>query len=150
MRSAAARHPCHTSQGILATNRKSISSLPYDPGVSRPTQWSKSASSSEIRAALGLLGNMATFRISVRMDRSVSQEGYCLSTATNTSANLADLVTICLTCFSKYLVLQHCNSRSHYTQPLMWVWPVILRNRPKFYANSLRFLSVNSGKFTTI
>ena len=35
--SAVARHSSHTSCGILATNQKSISSLPYHPGVSRPT-----------------------------------------------------------------------------------------------------------------
>ena len=72
LRSAVARQSSHTSRGILATNQKCISSLPYDPGVSHPTQWSKFASSSEIRAALGLAGNMAGFWISVRMDRSVS------------------------------------------------------------------------------
>ena len=87
-------------RGIFATNQKSISLLPYDPGVSRPTQWSKTASSSEIRAGLGLFGDM-------------------------------DLVMTCLTSFSKYLVLQHCNSRSHFPHPLALVWPVILRNRQK-------------------
>ena len=38
----------------------------------------------------------------------------------------------CLTCFSRYLVLQHCRSRSHLTRPLAWVWPVNRGNRPKF------------------
>ena len=84
------------------------------------------------------------------MERLVSQVVYCLSKATNTSAKLADYVTICLTCFSRYLVLQHCESRSHFTRPLARVWPVILRNRPKFSANSLRSFPVKSGKFTTI
>ena len=50
------------------------------------------------------------------MERSVSEVGYCISKATKTSAKVADLVTICLTCFSRYLVLQHCRSRSHLTR----------------------------------
>ena len=52
---------------------------------------------------------------------------------------------------STYLpTLQHCRSRSHLTRPLVWVWPVNRRKRPKFSANSLRSLPVNSGRFTTI
>ena len=70
--------------------------------------------------------------------------------ATNTSAKVADFVAIGLTCSSRYLVLQHCRSRSHFTRPLAWVWPVILRNWPKFSVNSLRSFPVNSVKFTTI
>ena len=56
---------------------------------------------------------------------------------------------ICLTCFSNYLVLQHCNSRSHFTRPLPWVWPFILRNRSKRSAKSPRSFPGNSGKITT-
>ena len=63
---------------------------------------------------------------------------------------MADFVTICLTCFSKYLVLQHCRSSSQFTRPLARVWPVIVRYRPKFSANSLRSFPVNSSKFSTI
>ena len=54
------------------------------------------------------------------------------------------------TCLSTYLVLQHCKSRWHLTRPVARVWPVILSNRPKFSANSLRSFPVNSGSFTTI
>ena len=68
----------------------------------------------------------------------------------HTSAKVAELVTICLTCFSRYLVLQHCRNRSHLTRPLAWVWPVNRRNQPKFSANSLRSLPVNSGRLPTI
>ena len=71
LRSAVALHLSQTSQGILATNQISNSSLLWDPGMSRPTQWSKSANSSYMRAALGLLGNIPKFWISVRMQRSV-------------------------------------------------------------------------------
>ena len=63
---------------------------------------------------------------------------------------VADFVTICLTCFSRYLVLQHCRSRSHFTRPLARVRPVIPRNRPKLSANSLTSFPVNSGKFTMV
>ena len=72
LRSAVARHSSHTSRGSLATNQNSSSSLPWEPGVSRPTQWSESASSSEILAGLGLFGNTARFWISALMERLVS------------------------------------------------------------------------------
>ena len=42
-------------------------------------------------------------------------------------AKVADFVTICLTCFSSYLVLLHCRSRWHLTRPLARVWPVLWR-----------------------
>ena len=59
-------------------------------------------------------------------------------------------MTICLTCFSRYFVLQHCKSRSHLTLPEAWVWPVSRRKRPKFSAKLARSFPVNSGRLTTI
>ena len=61
-----------------------------------------------------------------------------------------DLVTIGLTYFSRYFVLQHCKRRSHFTRTLAWVWRVILKNRPRLLANLMRSFAVNSGRFTTI
>ena len=80
---------------------------------------------------------MPGFWISVRMDRSVSCDGYCLSRSTSTSANVADFVTICFTCFSKYLVLRHCKSRSHLTLPIARV----LADHPREPAKTLSKLA---------
>ena len=84
------------------------------------------------------------------METSVSWDGYCLSKATYALAKVADFVTICLTYFSRYLVLQYCRTRSHFTCALARVWPVILRKWPKFSADLLRSFPVSLGRFTTI
>ena len=71
-----ARQSSHVLGGILLTNHRWGSVGPYEEGFIRPTSSSRSATNSEIRAALGNSGSIGRFSISVRTLRSVSYTGY--------------------------------------------------------------------------